>query len=429
MKVKAFTNCNLLNVKDGSFASNCTVIVNGSIIVDVGQLSLPIESELEVINLQGLWGIPGIIDLHVHTCEETDPQIAADFICEESEIYTGLRASKNLKEAVTHGVTTLRDVGAYAARNIQVKRAVEKGIIIGPNVYACGYLITYPEGHICNRGLQVRGVEQVRAAIEKNVELGADFIKVTNDPEDTEVKGRTPDPTLTPEEFTTLVEEAHKHGLKVACHTFPSIKGINNALDAGVDTLEHAVPLNEEILDRFLSQKVIIVPTFTAGYDEFSTDFVSEKISLDKSRANKYRVTNYPPGSLSPLRPQGVPESIVIWFDYLIKYLPIAIKNNVQIGIGSDAGCAGTNFRSAIREMFLLTQLGATNLQVIQYATLNGANALGSDKLGMLAPAKQADLIFLRQNPVESLDSLLDMELVVSRGNIVSDFRQHEQRR
>jgi len=416
----AFTNCRIVNVENGSIGYNETIIIRNESVLEVGQLKLPYESDIKIMDMQGMWVLPGIIDLHVHICEEADPILAADFSLKEPEIITGIRASKNLNEAIIHGITTVRDAGAHEARNIKVGQGVLKKVIIGPKIYSCGYLITYPQGHMHDHGIQIRGSEQAREAVKKNIELGADYIKIASDPEDTEAKGRTPNPALIFEELNSVTEEAHRSGLKVAVHTFPSIKGVTTALKAGVDTLEHAVPLTDKILECFIRQDVIIVPTFVAAYDEYPLKIVVDRLGISWQKLKIYEVTNYSKKWSEPLRPNGVPESIAIWFDYLLEYLPIAIENNVRIGIGTDAGCVGTNFRSAIREMFLLTQLGATNLQVIQYATLNGAKALGSEVVGKIESGYQADLIFLDQNPIEKLEALLNVKLVVTRGNLIS---------
>lgn len=419
--VLALKNCNILDVQTGELKKQHSIIIQDGSITNVGLFEPPEISDMQVIDMSGKWVMPGIIDLHVHSCEETNPKNGFGFQCDESEVYTGLRAFKNLSEAVLHGITTVRDCGAFNARNVKVRDAVRDSIALGPNVVACGYLITYPNGHICNRGLEVRGIKQIKEAVEKNVEVGANFIKVTNDPEDVEARNQSPDPSFTEEEFRCLVDEAHSNGMTVACHTFPSIRGINNALDVGVDTLEHAVPLNEQILERLLKQNAVIVPTFVAAYDEFPMEVLSQRMNLDLARVRKYEATNFPQGSLLPLRVDGIPESIKIWFEYLLAYLPTAIKSGVQIGIGTDAGCLGTNFRSALREMFLLTQFGATNLQVIQYATIVGARALArSDSLGKIEPGYQADMIFTEQNPIENLDTLLDVKTVIVRGEIIN---------
>lgn len=414
-----FQNCNILEVESGDTLRNATIIVEDTNIAKVGKIHTPTETDYEVIDMNGLWAMPGLIDLHAHVCEETNPFIPFDnFETDEPEFFTGARVERNLKETIRQGVTTIRDLGAISARNILARKAVEKKIISGPRIFACGHLITYPAGHLHKCGIQARGTDEVRRAVQRNVDLGANVIKVTNDPQDVEARSQNSgDPTFTHEEFSALVDEAHSHNLKVACHTYPSIQGITNAMNAGVDTLEHAVPLNEYLLERFIREQIIVVPTFVAAYDEYSTEVFAEKIRGDVEHLRKYDTINYPKGSLSHLRPNGIPVSIQEWCEYLVKYLPIAIRNGVCIGIGSDAGCAGTNFRSALREMFLLTQVGATNLQVIQYATLNGAKAVGLDgKLGKISANYLADIIFTPDNPADSLDFLLDIKSVYTNG-------------
>jgi imidazolonepropionase-like amidohydrolase len=419
MSTVAITNCAILDICDGSLLRDAAIFIKGENIEHIGSVGPSSQGYALQVDVKGAVAIPGLIDLHVHLFDEADPNKASEYACDEPIDVAFRRAMQNCREAIAQGVTTVREVGAYGRRNLKLRDAVRGGLIPGPDIKACGDLITYPMGHAAARGIEVSDMPSIRQAVKENYERGADFLKVTSDPADVEAMGRTPDPTLSAEELTCLVKESHTLGMKVAIHTFPSIEGLNRALDAGVDTLEHAVPLDEQTLEKLLKTKAIIVPTFVAAYDEFSLKALGERTSVNSERAERFDSTNYPKERLHVLRGGRVPESIRIWFDHLIRGLPSAISLGVRIGIGTDAGCFGTNFRSAVREMFFLTQFGATNLQALQSATLVGAEALGEKgSLGKISPGYRADIVFCGGNPVEDLDALLDVQLVVSRGRI-----------
>ena len=214
---------------------------------------------------------------------------------------------------------------------------------------------------------------------------------------------------------------AKENKLRIACHTYPSVEGINNALDIHADTIEHAAPLNTDIMLRIKKQNVIIVPTFVAASDEFSLNELQQNIDIDIGMMEEYNALNYSRNYSKPLRKEGVPESIRDFFNRLIAHLPQAINNNLLIGIGTDAGCPGTNFSSAIREMFLLSQLGATKLKVLQYATINGSIAIGDNKTGYIEPERYANLVILSENPLKKLGTLMKPNIVVKRGVVLDN--------
>ncbi len=414
-RTKLFTNCNIVDVSSGQLIKNATIATKGSVIESVlVQFEPPQVTDCLVIDMAGDWALPGLIDLHVHVCD--DPTTSFD---ESLNARAATTASKNLQQALAHGITTLRDMGSSDAVSIEIKRALENKTIPGPRLKTCGYVITYPGGHLHERGIQVRGLSQVKAAISRNIEIGADFIKAASDPEDDEAKGRFPDPTFTAEELSFLVSCAREFEIKVACHTFPSNAGINSAITAGVDTIEHAVPLNEVALRAAQIRKTIFVPTLVSAYDMLSREYVGERLGLDPEEAVKLDSLN------GAHEFNSVPLSVKTWFDRLTQNMHMAISNGIQLGIGSDAGCEGTNFSSAIREMFLLTHFGASNLDVLRYATIVGAEALGLKNLGQIKPGYLADFVFMSGDPTQTLDALLDMSLIVSDGNIFRAQPQH----
>jgi len=406
----AFLNCNVIDVVTGNVASSTDLVVQNSIIVAVGPgagCAAPFK-----IDASGLWAIPGLIDTHVHVCDEPYQSNVQGSI-QEPEAVTLLRAFRNLFESLNCGVTTVRDAGSAHARSLIVKRAIENGMAVGSTVYCCGHIITYPCGHMADYGIEVKGKEEIRQAIRRNVALGVDYIKVASDPEDTEAMGRHPDPTFTVEELVNIVSGARENKMNVACHTYPSVRGVQRAIDAGVDTIEHAVPLAGVVVPKARQSLITFVPTFVSAYDVMPLEVIMSKMSLDLCRAKLFDATNTKALFVT------IPDSIAEWFDRLTANLPKAITDRSRLTIGSDAGCLGTNFRSAIREMFLLTQMGASNHQVLQFATLNAAEALGVRTIGRLEVNFTADIVFCGANPIEELEALLDIKIVVSRGTIV----------
>lgn len=370
--------------------------------------------------MSGFWVIPGLLDVHVHACENPEPVETSVGYASSDALIAGL-GRRNMAEALMSGITGVRDLGSYGGSNILLRKAVESGELDGPSVQACGYLITYPSGHCCHLGIEIRGAEAGRRAVRRNAQLGANCIKVTSDPEDVEASGRKPNPALTLNEYKAIVDQAHDLGLRVAAHTFPSESGMMTALDAGVDTIEHGCPLTPEILERLVRRDVVLVPTVVAAFDEIPDGILATDLGPLDDEFFMFEKTNYAKNFLAQLRGGQVPESIRIWYTRLVETLRAAIEGGVCIAIGSDAGCKGTNFKSALREMYFLTILGASNLQVLQYATLSGARALGeADSRGEIRPGFLADMVFIKANPLHRLSALLHPQLVVARGRVYS---------
>jgi imidazolonepropionase-like amidohydrolase len=416
----AFTNCSVIDVRTGAVLPAQTIIVERERILRVAGPMRYLPDASRVYDMAGCWVLPGLLDVHVHACENPEPLVTTiEYPTLDSAIPATSR--RNLLEALRSGVTGLRDLGSYGGRNVLLREAVESGKYDGPTVQACGYLITYPGGHCCNLGIEIRGAEAGREAVRRNAQLGANCIKVTSDPEDVEATGRTPNPAFTLSEYEAIVGQAHDLGLRVAAHTFPSESGMITALDAGVDTVEHGCPLTPAILERLVSRDVVLVPTVVAALDEIPNEILTTDLGPLDEEFFSFEETNYPKNLLAQLRGNQVPESITIWYSRLINTLGAAIESGVCIAIGSDAGCKGTNFRSALREMYFLTKLGASNLQVLQYATMSGARALGeSDSRGEIREGFVADLVFVKANPLQRLSALLRPQLVVARGRVYS---------
>jgi imidazolonepropionase-like amidohydrolase len=418
---KVFTNCNIINVQSGTIDKNMDIVVRDGIIEDFLKHGTLKDENVYFEDMSNTWVLPGLIDLHTHICDESNPNIAEHFNYKEDNITSGYRTCLNLQEAMLNGITTVRDSGTFNSRGIRIRDSLKQGNFIAPNIISCGQIITYPKGHMHNYGLEVRGKAAAIDAVKKNIDLNADYIKIASDPLDNEAINRTPNPALNLAEIGAIVEEAHKNSMKVAIHTYPSLQGLEIALKAGVDTLEHAAPLNEFVLNKILENSSTIVPTFTAAYDEFPLEFSANKMKIQPDNLRNIEVGNHSKQHLNSGSMENIPESIKDWFGILLDNLPKAIKANMNIGIGTDAGCIGTSFSSALREMKLLSIMGASNLQVIQYATVNGGLAIGKRK-GIISKGYDADLVFYRNNPLKDLNALNQIQRIIINGQIVNNL-------
>ncbi|WP_424970626.1 amidohydrolase family protein [Dinoroseobacter sp. S76] len=419
-----YINCNVINIKDGTWTTNTTLCTEGDLISYVGERQDDTSKALSV-DTTGLWAIPGLIDLHVHLCDNPSLSATSEDFPERNFQVALSNAARNAHEAISYGITTLRDVGSPFGETLRVRSALSGVMGSHPRIFAAGPVITYPGGHYCDRAIEVKTRSQITDAVLKNVDMGADLIKVMNDPEDTEAKGRGYDPTLSSADLEFLVNEANQYGLPVACHTFPSEDGVLRAIQAGCKTIEHAAPLNEKILRKLTKNDVTLVPTISAALDEFSEKEVTSKFPATADGFRQFSRMSYARPESHELNPNGVPSSIRTWLSRLTEFLPIGFDDpNVQIATGTDAGCTGTNFSSLIREIYFLTMFGASRLRALQGATVLAAKALGDNTLGALEQGKKADIVFLSQNPLEDLQGLLMPRLVILGGELVSDTKE-----
>lgn len=382
MKKYYLTNCSIIDQNSGKWVKDNAILVEGKLIADIVPLS-EIDKNINIVDLKGSWVIPGLIDVHVHLCHEGNYILAKNFSYTESTISSTLRAAKNLTTALKSGITLIRDVGSFKRRGIKIKKFLEEGGFIAPTVISCGNLLTSPKGHVHEIGKEVHGVDNCRKAVRCEIRNGADFIKVTNDPIG-----------LSLNELKAIVEEAHKYEKIVSCHAFTE-KSVQMALDANVDTIEHGVPFNKEMIKQMQKQGTVIVPTFYCAIQTCQ--------DITKSLIKKEDL---------PMFEQ--------WLENLKKYLPKAIKSGIRIATGSDAGYPPLEFNSVIEEIISLVNIGATPFQALQYATRISAETCSlGDRYGEIRKGKNATMAIFSGNPLNNIKVLRDVEIVIKDGILI----------
>lgn len=378
-------------VSDG-MVEDAAVLVEDGRIASVGPAG-ELSGDAETIDLGDATLLPGLIDAHVHLVWSASAE-PHSLVESEPRTVTALRCAENMRKHLEAGVTTVRDVGSTDGMAIDIARAVQLGVLPGPRVVAAGRAIAMTGGHGWFLGQEADGPDAVRSAVRQEIKNGATCIKFMASGG---VYGHAEEPgssQLTIEEMRAGVEEAHKAGKKVAAHAY-SAEAINNALEAGVDSIEHGSFIDWETAEKMRDQGSYLVPTMSvyAAMDEQGQEL-------------------------------GAPEYIQRKTKEVVaatqEALQTAMEAGVKIVAGTDCGAPGHPHGTLPMELRLMVEAGATPLQAIQSGTSAAAELLGLEaETGSLEAGKSADIIAVGGNPLEDITELGKVELVVLKGEVV----------
>lgn len=383
------------------------VLVHDGVVAAVGPASsLKVPAGARRIALPGTTLTPGLIDLHSHLfLHPYNETLWNDQVLGEPQDYRTLEAAAHAKATLLSGFTVLRDLGTEGAgfADVSVKRAIDEGLIPGPRMFVATRAIVAtasygpgprgfrPDLDLPQGAQPVSGVDAAVAAVREQAARGADWIKLYADYRVGD-HGETM-PTLSPAEIQAIVTAAHQIGRPVAAHA-ASEAGVRNAVEAGVDTIEHGYGTDEATF-RLMKQKGIAYePTLTA-VDATSAYF-----------------QHYVPGQSAPTPSMKQAEHA----------FRTALKVGVTIGNGSDVGvfAHGSNWREPVA----MVRDGMTPAQALHAATDVAATILRQQaSFGRIAPGMKADLAAFTGDPSTHIDALAHPAFVMKDGTI---YRQPE---
>lgn len=344
----------------------------------------------EVLDLSGMLVLPGWVDSHVHLTLSGTADPIADWQ-KDGAILTAIQSAEIfLRNHLRAGVTVVRDVGGAGDVALALKKAVQTSVLPGPEVYTAGRALTMTGGHIHQISQEVDGVDEARKGAREELKKGVDLLKVIATggilTEGVEVGAAE----LTEAEIRAIVEEAHKSGHKVAAHA-EGYAGIENALRAGIDTLEHGIGLGMQAVQMLKDQEVVFVPTLAAP-----RLIVHHREQLPQAMVKKA---------------EAVLEEHRRSFD-------LSYTHGCRIAVGTDAGTSFNQHGSFGLELRALLENGMKAEDVLQAATLHGAIALGiEDYYGNIRPGKIANLTVIEDNLEENWYQ--HVKVVMVRGNLL----------
>ncbi|MET3575214.1 amidohydrolase family protein [Bhargavaea ullalensis] len=373
----------------GKKLTRSSLVFNDNRIVAVGEEAARLESEI-TIDGTGKTIIPGLFDMHLHLGMDgvADPfsQIAAD-----SQTHAAFRHNANAQKQLKSGVTSVRNLGSKWHIDLEYRDAIAAGLTTGPTVYGSGQAIVMTGGHGYPFSTEADGEDEIRKAARATLRAGADVLKLMATG-GVMTPGVDPgSPQLSEREMRAAVEEATHAGKTTAAHA-QGTAGIQNAVRAGITTIEHGIFLDDETIELMLKYGTVLVPTLAAPY---------------------YIVQNADSGAIPPQAVKKAVDCLEAHRESFGK----AVKAGVKIAAGTDAGTPFNLHGDFAKELELMHTGGMTVGDIIKSATLNAAETLNADSLtGSLEKGKAADIVVLNQDPEETIHAFRDVHTVYKEG-------------
>jgi imidazolonepropionase-like amidohydrolase len=366
-------NANIFDGVNERIADDLTVVINGRQISGLQPDYAPVPAGYRVIDAEGYYLMPGLIDVHTH-----------------------LASLDQARRALESGVTTVRSASVSAYQDVALKELVDRGIIPGPDVIPAGVFVTPNLGDtiLADPRLSVlaggvRSEEELRLLVQINAERGARVIKTRGTERAGLVDNDPRKQVYSEQQLRVIVDEADRHDMSVMVHAYGE-EGARAAVLAGARSIEHGAYLSQNTLSIMAEQGTWLVPTYTTING----------------------MANNSGSALLQLRGR-----------MMLPALAETIRNadalGVRIATGVDTNYSADSLSRIAIETYHLTEIGLTNMSALQAATVSAAELLKVDgQTGRIAPGYEADMILVPGNPLTSIENLQDVLLVVSNGQV-----------
>ncbi len=404
---------NLFDSQTGTYKQNVVLVIEGERIKSVESSTYTIPTGAQVTDLSRAYVFPGLIDCHTHLgarADRYDP--IYDF--KDTPFDSAIAGVVNAKKTLDAGFTTVRDVGSQPFLAVDLRNNIDAGYIPGPRIVASGPGISITGGHgdlndyspqtsvmmfPAQRDFQIAdGVAEVQQTVRAQVKYNVDVIKILASG-GVLSKGDQPGaPQYTYEELKVAADTAHQAGRKIAAHAHGT-QSIKWAIQAGIDSIEHASLVDDEGIQMAKAHGTYFV------MDIYDDDYI-----------------------LGKAKDFGIPEEFLIKERALGKLqrenFRKAFQAGVKMAFGTDAGVYphGDN----AKQFHYMVLYGMTPAQAIQAATWNAADLIGRAKdVGSLTPSHYADLIAVSDDPLQKVEILEHVQLVMKGGAVVKDELTH----
>jgi len=390
----------LVDTKAGTTIANPVVVIENDKVKSVSSNGA-VPSGATVIDLKGATLLPGLIDAHTHIT--ADPGDYYEQAFRRSIIDAAVISHIYARRTLEAGFTTVRDVGASDYLDIAMKRAIDRGDIVGPRMVPAGLPLSSTGGHGDLTGFSpylrfegfsnvADGVDAVRKLVRQNVKYGADVIKVLAGGGVLSEEENVGGPQYTQEELNAIVDEASMWGRKVAAHAHGA-EPIKRAIKAGVASVEHASLIDDEGIRLAREHGTYLV------MDIYNDDYILAE----------YSRLGYPDKIMNKERIVGRTQR---------ENFKKAFEAGVKMAFGTDAGVYPHGHNA--KQFAHMVKWGMSPMQAIQAATVNAADLLGwNGKVGVVAPGAYADMVAVAGDPLADVTQLEHPTFVMKGGAVV----------
>lgn len=404
----AFTNGKVLNgTKDMQIQNGCCILVQDGNIIDIVPDTTTLN-DYKVINLQGHYILPGLINMHVHLAGNGKPQKKQ----RDNEKLVNTIMSSSLTRSIAYkmvagfakdellsGVTTIRTVGGLGNFDTRLRDEIASGSKVGPRILAANQGISVPGGHMAGSvAIVANTISDALNHVEKSEQEKVNLIKlmITGGVLDAKEKGVPGELKMPPEMVRAVCEKAHKDGYLVAAHV-ESPEGVRVALENGVDSIEHGAKLSDDMIQLFKERGAFLCTTISPALPYALFDHsVSNASEVEQFNGN-------------------------VVFEGIIDCAKAALANDIPVVLGNDVGCPWITQYDFWRELYYFHKyVGVSNSFAIYTATKRSAELAGIGHItGSIEKGKSADMIVTTENPLEDLRALRNPEIVIARGTII----------
>lgn len=393
--------------KDMQVKQGLVIVTEGENITDIVK-EVPKSPDMKVVNLEGRYIMPGLINMHVHLAGNGKPQKKQ----RDNEKLVKTLMGTALSRAVAYkvvsdfartellsGVTTIRTVGGLGDFDTRLRDEIAAGKRVGPRILAANEGISVPGGHMAGSvAVAAHSIDEALKQLEHAENEKVDLVKlmITGGVLDAKEKGVPGELKMKPEMVKAVCDRAHAAGYKVAAHV-ESPEGVKVALANGVDSIEHGAKPDDEMIRLFKEKNAFLCTTISPAVPY---------ALFDRSLTNATEIEQYNGN---------------IVFEGIVECAREALANDIPVVLGNDVGCPWITQYDFWRELcYFHKYTGVSNAFALYTATKRSAELAGiGDITGSIEKGKCADMIVTKDNPLDRLEALRHVDMVIARGRVI----------